>query len=143
MIRTYSELIRLSSFEDRFTYLKLHGVVGRETFGFDRWLNQVFYKLDEWKSVRRDVILRDNGCDLGVKDYDILDSGIVVHHMNPITVDDIINHTEYLSNPDYLITTASLTHKAIHYGDANLLRLRPVYPVDRHPNDTCPWKEAK
>ena len=140
-IRTYSELIRLSSFEDRFTYLKLNGIIGKETFGFDRWINQIFYRSDEWKAVRREIILRDNGCDLGLEGYEI-QGPIHVHHMNPIDIEDIVDLTEYLMNPEYLISSAALTHKAIHYGNKHILRLYPIYPVERRPNDMIPWKEA-
>ena len=138
-IRTYSELIQLSTFEDRFAYLKLNGSIGEETFGFDRWLNQTFYKGKEWRRIRRDVIVRDYGCDLGLKGYEV-QGLIIVHHMNPIRIEDIVNVSEYLMNPDYLISTAVLTHKAIHYGNKNILRLLPVYPVERKPNDMCPWR---
>ena len=139
IIRTYSELITFKTFEERFNYLKLDGIVGRQTFGYDRWLNQDFYRSDEWKDVRREVIIRDNGCDLGVEDYDI-QGIIIVHHMNPINVEDIVNVTEYLLNPDYLISSSSNTHKAIHYGDPELLKLAPVYFAERKPYDTCLWK---
>lgn len=139
MIRTYTDLLRLSSFEERFRYLQLGAAVGRETFGFDRWLNQVFYhNTPEWRTVRRDVIARDYGCDLAVRDREIYDEKIIVHHMNPITMVDIVNRTEFLLDPEYLITTTDSTHKAIHYGDESLLMLSK--PVVRLPNDTCPWR---
>lgn len=136
MIRTYSELIKLKTFKDRFEYLKLDGIVGEETFGFDRYMNQIFYKSREWTSVRRAVIIRDNGCDLGVEGYEI-HGKILIHHMNPINLSDIVYKTDELLNPDYLITTVLSTHNAIHYGDASLL---PVLPIERRANDTCPWK---
>lgn len=136
MIRTYSELIKLKTFKDRFEYLKLDGIVGEETFGFDRYMNQIFYKSREWTSVRRSVIIRDNGCDLGVDGYEI-HGKILIHHMNPINLSDIIHKTDELLNPDYLITTVLSTHNAIHYGDASLL---PALPIERRANDTCPWK---
>lgn len=136
MIRTYSELIKLKTFKDRFEYLKLDGIVGEETFGFDRYMNQIFYKSREWTSVRRSVIIRDNGCDLGVEGYEI-HGKILIHHMNPINLSDIVHKTDELLNPDYLITTVLSTHNAIHYGDASLL---PALPIERRANDTCPWK---
>lgn len=136
MIRTYSELIKLKTFKDRFEYLKLDGIVGEETFGFDRYMNQIFYKSREWTSIRRAVIIRDNGCDLGVEGYEI-HGKILIHHMNPINLSDIVHKTDELLNPDYLITTVLSTHNAIHYGDASLL---PALPIERRANDTCPWK---
>ena len=136
MIRNYSELITLRTFKERFEYLKLDGIVGEETFGFDRYMNQIFYKSKEWASVRREVIIRDNGCDLGVDGYEI-HGKILIHHMNPINLSDIIHKTDELLNPDYLITTVLSTHNAIHYGDASLL---PALPIERRANDTCPWK---
>ena len=136
MIRNYSELITLRTFKERFEYLKLDGIVGEETFGFDRYRNQIFYKSKEWASVRREVIIRDNGCDLGVDGYEI-HGKILIHHMNPINLSDIVHKTDELLNPDYLITTVLSTHNAIHYGDASLL---PALPVERRANDTCPWR---
>ena len=136
MIRTYSELIKLKTFKDRFEYLKLDGIVGEETFGFDRYMNQIFYKSREWTSVRRAVIIRDNGCDLGVERNEI-HGKILIHHMNPINLSDIVHKTDELLNPDYLITTVLSTHNAIHYGNASLL---PALPIERRVNDTCPWK---
>lgn len=135
-IKTYSELILLPTFEERYRYLKLSGIVGEETFGLDRYLNQVFYTSPEWRRVRRDVIVRDNGCDLGIWDREI-QGLITVHHINPITIDDILNRSEFLLNPEYLICSSDLTHKAIHYGDESLLI---TTPIERRPNDTCPWK---
>lgn len=140
MILTYNELIRLLTFEERLSYLLLHGRVGAETFGFDRWLNQHFYRSEEWKQLRRKIIIRDNGCDLGVDGYDI-QGAILVHHMNPIVSDDIVNCTPYLMNPDFLISTSFDTHQAIHYENAELLKVAPIYPTERKPNDTCPWKK--
>lgn len=135
-IRTYSELIRLPTFEERFRYLKLDGLVGKDTFGFDRYLNQEFYRSKEWKEVRDFVIVRDNGCDLGVDGYEIV-GRIYIHHMNPITVNDIVHSSDFLLNPDYLICVSHNTHNAVHYGDENLL---VTAPVERRKNDTCPWK---
>ena len=135
-IKCYSELITLQTFEERFKYLQLNGQVGKSTFGFDRYLNQNFYRSKEWKSVRNRVILRDNGCDLGVEGYEI-HGQILIHHMNPITTADIESMSEYLMNPEYLISTVHSTHNAIHYGDENLLI---TTPIERKPNDTCPWK---
>lgn len=136
-IKTYSELVKLNSFEERYKYLKLEGKVGEDTFGFDRYLNQIFYKTDEWKSVRDYVISRDNGCDLGMSDREIKFGKILVHHMNPITKEDILNRSDILLNPEYLITTTKNTHDAIHYGSDELLYQDPV---ERYKNDTCPWK---
>lgn len=136
-IRTYSELLKLKTFRERYDYLKLGGLVGEETFGFDRYLNQMFYKSDEWKRIRNYVITRDNGCDLGIPDRKIIDSVILVHHINPITKDDIINKSEILLDPEYLITTTKNTHDAIHYGDESLLAEDLIV---RTKNDTCPWK---
>ena len=137
MLRTYSELITLRTFEERYRYLKLGGRVGEETFGFDRYLNQIFYKSPEWKSVRDFVIVRDHGCDLACPDREILGSRILVHHMNPISVDDILSRSQFLLDPEYLITTVKNTHDAIHYGDENLLF---TGPIERTKNDTCPWR---
>ena len=138
IIRTYSELITLPTFEERYRYLRLGGRVGEETFGFRRYLNQVFYRTDEeWLAVRDEVIIRDNGCDLGMPGHDIY-GPITVHHMNPITMDDIVNRTKYLLDPEYLISTIDNTHKAIHYGDESLLI---TMPRERRPNDTCPWRK--
>lgn len=136
-IRTYSELSKLKTFRERYEYLKLDGTVGEETFGFDRYINQMFYKSEEWKRIRNYVITRDNGCDLGIQDRKIVDSVILVHHMNPITKEDIINKNEILLDPEYLITTIKPTHDAIHYGDESLLAEDFVV---RSKNDTCPWK---
>ena len=135
-IRTYSELITLPTFEERFRYLQLGGKVGEDTFGHDRYLNQMFYTSDEWRRIRRDVIVRDNGCDLGIRDREI-HGLIIIHHMNPITIEDIINRSEFLLNPEYLISTVKNTHDAIHFSDERILI---TDPIERRPNDTCPWK---
>lgn len=135
-IKCYSELRQLSTFEERYNYLRLRGKVGQDTFGFDRVFNQMFYSSKEWKSVRNQVIIRDLGCDLGVEGYEI-HGRIIIHHMNPITLDDIRFNTDFLMNPEYLITTVHSTHNAIHYGDESLL---PRGPIERRKNDTCPWK---
>lgn len=137
-IRTYSELSKLQTFEERFDYLKLNGVVGYETFGFDRYLNQIFYTSKRWRKVRDKVIIRDNACDLGVDGRDIL-GRIYIHHMNILTLDDIVNETEFLIEPEFLICTTHNTHNAIHYGDKNLLILDPI---ERSKNDTCPWRRT-
>ena len=136
-IRTYTELMKLPTFEERYEYLKLGGKVGEDTFGFDRYLNQIFYKSKEWLSVRNQVITRDNGCDLGALDHEIRGNRIIIHHMNPITKEDILNRSDYLLNPEYLITTIDNTHNAIHYGDKDLLYTDPIV---RSKNDTCPWR---
>lgn len=135
-IRTYSELVKMDSFEERFNYLKLDGRVGEETFGFDRYLNQVFYKSPEWLAVRDHVIIRDSGCDLGMLDREI-PSRILVHHMNPIRPEDIVRKSDILLDPEFLICTMKRTHDAIHFGDASLLVFAPV---ERFKNDTCPWR---
>lgn len=137
IIRTYSELILLPTFEERFEYLRLDGKVGESTFGFDRYLNQLFYKSDEWRAIRDLVIVRDNGCDLGMPDREIR-SRILIHHMNPITKDDILRRSDFLLNPEYLITTVKNTHDAIHYSDDSLLIKNPV---ERRKYDTCPWRK--
>lgn len=136
MIRTYSELITFPTFQERYQYLRLDGTVGEETFGFDRYLNQIFYRSDEWKAIRDQVIIRDNGCDLGIEGREIY-SRILIHHMNPITKEDILAHSDMLLNPEYLICTTKKTHDAIHYGDESLLLQEPVA---RTKNDTCPWR---
>lgn len=135
-IRTYSELIRLPTFKERFRYARLDGAVGKETFGFDRYLNQMFYSSGEWKRFRRDIIVRDLGCDLGVEGREIGDR-ITIHHLNPISVEDIINRSELLLDPENAICVDSITHKAIHYGDESLLIMEPI---ERSKNDTCPWR---
>lgn len=135
MIKTYSELRRYESFEERYDYLRIGGSVGASTFGFDRYINQSFYCSRDWKNVRNEVIIRDNGCDLGIEGYEIHD-GLLVHHINPITANDILHSEEIVLNPEYLITTTMLTHNAIHYGDKSLLR-KPYVP--RSKNDTKLW----
>lgn len=135
-IRSYTELITLPTFEERYRYLKLNGKVGEETFGFDRYLNQVFYNSKEWKQIRDFVIVRDRGCDLGIKDREIFGK-ILVHHMNPISLEDIARRSDYLLDPEYLICTVKNTHDAIHYGDESLLF---TIPTERTRNDTCPWR---
>ena len=149
-IRTYSEMMKLSSFEERFEYLKIGGKPGAETFGFDRYLNQIFYRSKPWRDLRNEIIIRDDGNDLGVDGYPIggkiiiRDDGkkfrnkIIIHHMNPITKADIDDMSDYLFNPEYLICCSHNTHNAIHYGDASLL---PKLPKERRPNDQCPWLE--
>lgn len=134
-VRRYSELRRFSTFEERFEYLALRGYVGKETFGYDRWMNQEFYRSREWKLVRSAVIARDEGCDLGIPGYDIR-YGLLVHHMNPLSELDLVSGEESIIDPEFLITTTQRTHNAIHYGDASpLIRM----PVKRMPGDTKLW----
>lgn len=137
--RCYSELIQIPSFIDRFRYLQLKGAVGAETFGYDRYLNQILYQSPEWKRFRRDIIMRDNGCDLGCEGYEIF-SGIIVHHINPITVEDVVNRSQMIFDPENAISTQLSTHNAIHYGDETLLITEPI---ERMPNDTCPWRQPR
>lgn len=137
MIRTYTELSKLKTFEERFEYLRLDGQVGKETFGFDRIFNQKFYRSVEWRRVRDQVIIRDCGCDLGVPGHEIYGQRILIHHMNPISLEDLERRSEILMNPEYLITMIHNTHQAVHYGDADLLI---KLPRERTKNDTCPWK---
>lgn len=135
--RSYNELIRYQTFEDRLNYLLLHGSVGADTFGFDRYLNQMLYHSVEWKQLRPKIIERDMGCDLAMEGYDIL-SGVLIHHINPITVEDVVNHNPIVFDPNNLITTTHATHQIIHYGfkeDVNRLIV-----TERHENDTCPWR---
>ena len=136
IIRTYSEMIALPTYEERFEYLQLNGRVGEDTFGFDRYLNQIFYRSKEWKSIRDYVIIRDNGCDLATEGYTI-GGKILIHHMNPITIKDIETQSKFLLNPEYLICVAHNTHNAIHYGDKSLLI---TAPIERTQYDTCPWR---
>lgn len=136
MMKTYTELLKFPTFEDRFNYLMLQGAVAEETFGFDRWLNQNFYRSAEWRSIRDFVIIRDGGCDLAMDGYEIYDK-IIVHHMNPIEQSDILHSSDILINPEYLVCVSHNTHNAIHYGDASLLM---TAPIERRPGDTCPWK---
>lgn len=137
-IKTYSEAILIPNFLDRFEYLKLDGIVGAVTFGYDRYLNQTLYRSTEWKRFRRDIILRDNGCDLGCEGYEIYGK-ILIHHLNPITMEDIINRNQCIFDPENVICTTLDTHNAIHYGDASLL---VTEPIERTRFDTCPWKRA-
>lgn len=136
MLRNYTDISKLNSFLERYQYLKLGGKVGEETFGYDRYLNQIFYKDPEWLEARDKVIIRDCGCDLGMPDREIRGK-ILVHHMNPVTKEQIIRRDPMLFDPEYLICTIKSTHDAIHYGDETLLILEPVV---RRKNDTCPWK---
>ena len=133
---TYSELIKLATFEERFEYLKLNGVVSKLTFGSERYLNQMFYTSDEWRKLRNKIILRDNGCDLGIEGFDIRIK-IFIHHMNPITDEAILRHSKYLIDPEYLICVSMRTHNAIHYGDISQVSSTPI---ERKPFDTCPWR---
>lgn len=135
-IKCYSELREIETYKDRFEYLKIKSRVGEETFGYDRYLNQVFYKSPEWRRFRNNIILRDNGCDLGCEGYEI--NGIfIIHHINPIDKKDILDRSPKLLDPENVITTVDITHKAIHYGDINLLM---VEPVERTRGDTCLWR---
>ena len=136
-MRTYSELCKLKTFEERFRYLKLGGHIGVETFGFDRYLNQVFYASPEWRNLRNRIIARDNGGDMGLLDFPI-NGRILVHHMNPICVDDIVDRNSDILNPEYLISVGHDTHNAIHYGDESLLRTKVL--VERYPGDTDSWE---
>ena len=134
--KRYSELIKFQTFEERFRYLKLGGKIGEQTFGYERYLNQLLYHSPEWKRARRDVIIRDNGCDLGIQDRQIFDR-VLVHHINPITIKDIQERSSILFDPENLICVCKRTHDAIHYSDETILYENPV---ERRPNDTCPWK---
>lgn len=134
--RSYSELRKLSTFKERYDYLKLNGRVGAETFGYNRYVNQRFYRSTEWKHIRDQIIIRDNGCDLGVEGYD-LHSRIYIHHLNPMTVDDIDQGRQMILDPDNLICVSFDTHQAIHFGDESLL---PQLPIERISGDTCPWR---
>lgn len=136
MIKTYSELIAFPTYEERFRYLQLKGAVGKDTFGYDRYLNQILYNSQEWKRFRDKIIIRDNGCDLACEGYDI-HGRILVHHINPIRVDDVVNRNPIVFNPENVVCVTHNTHNAIHYGDESLLVL---LPVERTKNDTCPWK---
>lgn len=138
MNRRYSELRMLKTFEERFEYLKVIGQVGDETFGSSRFFNQDFYTSQLWRSIRNQVIVRDNGCDLGIEDRPITGRMIIIHHMNPITIDDIMNMTPNLIDPEFLICVSPNTHQALHYGDEKIL---PKGPIERFPNDTCPWRK--
>ncbi len=135
-VRTYTELVRIPDYYERYRYLQLRGEVGEETFGRERYLNQALYKTLRWRKIRDEVIIRDNGCDLAHPDYEIRDR-IVIHHMNPITLEDLEKESDVVFDPEFLICVAPLTHNAIHYGDIDLL---PSLPIERRPGDTCPWK---
>ena len=135
-IRTYSELIMIQTFEERFEYLQLKGSVGKDTFGYDRYLNQVLYRSPEWKRLRNQIIIRDGGCDLACDGYDIYDK-VLIHHLNPITVEDVLTRSRKVFDPDNLVCVSHGTHNAIHYGDVDLLITRPII---RTKNDTCPWR---
>ncbi len=135
-IRTYSELITIPTFEERYNYLKLNGIVGKETFGYDRYLNQLLYRSSDWRSFRDRIIIRDNGCDLACEGFE-LQSRIIIHHIDPITVEDILNKHPKVFDPENVISTSHNTHLAIHYGDKNLIS---IGPINRYKNDTCPWK---
>lgn len=136
MNKTYSELMTIPTYIERYRYLRLRGKVGLETFGYDRYLNQILYTSPEWRAFRKEIIIRDNGCDMGVDGYEV-SSRITVHHINPITVEDVINRHPKVFDPENVITVSDITHKAIHYGSEDLLILGPV---ERTPNDTCPWR---
>lgn len=136
MIRTYSELIKIPTFLDRFRYLQLGGQVGVETFGYDRYLNQMLYRTTEWKRFRNEIIIRDNGCDLACEGYEIVGK-ILIHHINPISVEDVLLRDLKVFDPENVISTTLNTHNAIHYGDESLLITEPI---ERKPNDTCPWR---
>lgn len=135
-IRTYSELITIPTFEERFEYLQLKGSVGKDTFGYDRYLNQVLYRSPEWKRLRNQIIIRDCGCDLACEGYDI-HSKVLIHHLNPITVEDVLSRSRKVFDPDNLVCVSHSTHNAIHYGDVDLLVTGPII---RTKNDTCPWR---
>ena len=135
-IRTYSELITIPTFEERFEYLQLKGSVGKDTFGYDRYLNQVLYRSPEWKRLRNQIIIRDGGCDLACDGYDIYDK-VLIHHLNPITVEDVLARSRKVFDPDNLVCVSHNTHNAIHYGDVDLLITGPII---RTKNDTCPWR---
>lgn len=135
-IRYYSELIRIDSYLDRFEYLRLNGVPANITFGGHRWMNQELYRSRKWKKVRDHVILRDEACDMAHPDYEIR-TKLIVHHLNPITIDDLLDESELVFDPEFLVCVSYDTHNAIHYGDSSLLQLPPIV---RRPNDTCPWK---
>lgn len=137
MIRTYHDLVQLPTFKERFDYLSIGGRVGEETFGFDRYLNQVFYHSKEWRQLRDEIIVRDDGCDLGIPDRTIFGK-ILIHHMNPIRKEDVLNRSDFLLNPEFLISVSMETHTAIHYGDFSLITSGPIV---RKKNDTCPWRQ--
>lgn len=138
MKKNYTELIQIDDYLERFEYLKLHGAVGIETFGGNRYLNQIFYSSPEWKAFRRQIIIRDKGCDMAFDGLDISGDRIIVHHINPITIDDVLKRSPALFDPENAISVSDITHKAIHYGSAALLPM--LAPIERAPNDTCPWR---
>lgn len=135
MTRSYSQLIKLDTFEERYRYLRLHGQVGETTFGYDRYLNQLIYRSQRWRSLRNKIIIRDHGCDLGIQGYDIY-AKIMIHHMNPLTLEDVHVNSHLIFDPEFLICTSFKTHNAIHFGDESL---PPQLPIERRPNDTSPW----
>lgn len=135
-IRTYSEMLTFPTLEERFKYLQLKGSVGKDTFGYDRYLNQILYHSDEWKRFRNEIIIRDDGCDLACEGHEIY-KRILVHHINPITVDDVVNRNPKVFDPENVVCVSHMTHNAIHYGDENLLM---TTPIERSQNDTCPWR---
>ena len=137
MNKSYLELIQIPTFQERYKYLKIGGRIGEETFGFDRHLNQTLYRSPEWKRFRRQIIIRDKGCDLGCEGYELYDK-ILIHHINPITIDDVLNRASCIFDPNNVICTSLNTHNAIHYGDSELL---VTEPIERTKNDTCPWKK--
>ena len=138
MNRTYSNLVSFRTFLERYNYLRLRGMVGESTFGFDRYLNQALYSSSRWRKTRDAVIIRDEGCDLGIRDYQI-NKGLIVHHLNPITIDDVEDQSDEVFDPEFLICVSPATHNAIHFGDETLL---PKLPVERRPGDTCPWRRG-
>lgn len=140
LLRSYSDLLTLTTFEERFNYLKLDGKVGSDTFGFDRFINQQFYRSNEWKRIRNQVILRDNGCDLGIEDHPIY-GRIIIHHINPVTIKELIDSDEFLFNPANLICVSHDTHNALHYGDETFLKKNEI--TTRLPNDTILWKRGE
>ena len=137
MLKSYKELLNIKDFEGRYKYLRIGGVVGDETFGFSRYLNQVLYTSPEWRRFRRDILVRDSGRDLAMEGYDIHGGGIIVHHLNPLTLEDVEQRRFCIFDPDNVVCVSPGTHRAIHYGDESLL---PKNPLVRRPGDTCPWK---
>ena len=135
--KSYLELIQIPTFQERYEYLKIDGRIGEETFGFDRHLNQTLYRSSEWKRFRRQIIIRDKGCDVGCEGYELYDK-ILIHHINPITINDVLNRASCIFDPNNVICTSLNTHNAIHYGDSELL---VTEPIERTKNDTCPWKK--
>lgn len=139
LIRTYTKLMQIPTFLERYRYLRIGGEVGKETFGWERYINQKFYTSNEWRRFRQQIIIRDFGCDLACDGHEFADHELIfIHHMNPIDSSDILNQTEFLMNPEYVISCRDSTHKAIHYGDESLIM--PYELTTRSPNDTCPWK---